>query len=326
MGTSVELKAKEERIEGLEVLNHGGLTWISIEKPTQESIRSLARRYPFHALNLEDCLSKVQLTKIDEHEGYVFVVLHFPTFSEQRGVIVSSQLSVFLGDNYLVTIHQGDLKPLVDIYNLCKKDENQRQGYMGEDSSYLLYRIIDRLVDDVFPILDKMLRDLDSVEDRVFDEKREAIREVTSLRREIADLRRIILPLKMVTVEVAMKAQVFAKQDHSAYFSDVKDHIEKVWRTLEECKDTIEIYKDTDFMLSVERTNKILSFLTIFFTLSIPATLVGTFYGMNITLPGGIEAGAWMFFGPYTTLLVLIIASIVPALVMLGLFHLRGWI
>lgn len=73
-------------------------------------------------------------------------------------------------------------------------------------------------------------------------------------------------------------------------------------------------------MLSTEKTNKILAVLTIIFTLSIPAALVGAFYGMNITLPGGIETGSWNFFGLYTTFIILISISIVPAIVMLWYF------
>jgi magnesium transporter len=79
-------------------------------------------------------------------------------------------------------------------------------------------------------------------------------------------------------------------------------------------------------MLSTEKSNKILAVLTIIFTLSIPATIVGSFYGMNVKLPGGIETGDWFAMGPYTTLIVLIIVSIVPALAMIWYFRRLNWI
>lgn len=94
----------------------------------------------------------------------------------------------------------------------------------------------------------------------------------------------------------------------------MRDHIDEIIEVLGESQETSEIYKDTDFMLSTEKTNKILAVLTIIFTLSIPAALVGALFGMNITLPGGIETGSWKFLGPYTTLIVLILISIVPAI------------
>ena len=320
------MELKTEKRGRLEMLTHEGVTWVNLEKPTPEDISVLGQQYPFHALNLEDCVSKVQLTKIDEHEGYMFVVLHFPTLTSRPGVIQSCQISIFLGSNYLVTVHQGDLKPVAGMFQACKTDLHQREALMGKGSAYLLYRIVDALVDDLFPRLDELLRDLDEIEDRVFDEKIDAIHEVTILRREIGDLRRVIFPLRGVATELAMKSQVFSTHDLSAFFSDVKDHIEKAWGTLEEAKETIDIFKDTDFMLNTERTNNILAVLTIVFTLSIPVTLLGTFYGMNVNLPGGVETGPWTILGPYTTLLVVTLASVIPTVLMLWVFRRNGWI
>jgi magnesium transporter len=79
-------------------------------------------------------------------------------------------------------------------------------------------------------------------------------------------------------------------------------------------------------MLSTEKTNKILAVLTILFTLSIPSTVIGSFYGMNINLPGGLETGAWNFFGTYTTLIVILIISTFSALLMIWYFRRLGWI
>lgn len=322
----MELKGAERG--RVEAVTSGGLTWVNIEKPTQKEMSILAQNYPFHHLALEDCLSKIQLTKIDKHEDYLFLLLHFPSLRNEGRVILPSQLSIFLGKNYLVTIHQGDIKPLSEKFQACKKDEQARQSTICKSSAYLLYRIIDGLVDSFFPILDKVLGELNEIEDWVFDERVEVVREVSVLRREIAVLRRIAFPLKRVVVDLVKEASRYTADDLSIYFSDVQDHMDKVWETLEECKETIEIYKDTDFMLSTEKTSKILAILTIIFTLSIPATVVGTLYGMNIHLPGGIQTGPWIlpFFGVYTTFIILLIASAIPALLMLWYFRRLGWL
>jgi magnesium transporter len=97
------------------------------------------------------------------------------------------------------------------------------------------------------------------------------------------------------------------EEDLSEYYNDLMDHINKALEVLESSKETIEIYKDTDFMLNTEKSNQILSILTIVFTFSIPVAVIGTFYGMNINLPGGIETGLWTFFGTYATLIVVLI-------------------
>jgi magnesium transporter len=106
----------------------------------------------------------------------------------------------------------------------------------------------------------------------------------------------------------------------------VQDHIEKVYEALEEAKETVEIYKDTDYMLSQEKTNKILGVLTIVFTLSIPATVIGTFYGMNINLPGGSETGSWISLGPYTALIFVLVVSSISAILMILYFRRLGWL
>ncbi len=113
------------------------------------------------------------------------------------------------------------------------------------------------------------------------------------------------------------------EEDLMSYFDDVNDHISKVLEALDESKETIEIYKDTDFMLSSEKTNKILSFLTILFTLSIPVTVLGTFYGMNISIPGSVNTDDSIY--SYLPLFFIILASIVLTIIMILYFRKLGW-
>ena len=309
----------------IESVSHNGITWVDIQNPTRKETETLAREYSFHPLNLADCISESHLSKLDSHDDYLFLLLHLPVYGIQKGQISSSQISIFLGKNYIVTLHDPDCKPLTEMFQKCRIDEASRQTYMAKSSAYLLYQILYRLTDELFPMLDSLMRKLDEVEDRVFDETLSVVREVSWLRREIADLRRIVLPLRRLIGELAVKAQRFSAHDLSAYFGDVKDHVEKAWETLEESKETVEIYKDTDYILSSERANTILAVLTILFTLTIPPTVIGTLYGMNIPLPGGSETGPWMFLGTYTTFIVVLLASLVPSSIMVLYFRRLGW-
>jgi magnesium transporter len=172
----------------------------------------------------------------------------------------------------------------------------------------------------------KVVGNLDDIEDAVFDDKITVVKEISFLRREITTLRRVVAPLKRTVLEMTRDIQKFSDEDLTQYFDDVKDHIDKVLEVLEASKETIDIYKDTDFMLNTERTNKILTVLTILFTLSIPVTVLGSFYGMNVNLPGDNETGNWNFFGAYTTMIVVVIISIAMALLMLWYFRRLGWI
>jgi magnesium transporter len=307
-----------------ESIRNNGLLWINVQRPTSAEINILGQRYPFQKLNLDDCLSKIQIPKIDRYRDHVFIILQFPTPDKEKGFIFS-QLAIFMGEDYLVTIHQGDLKSVEELFNTCKNDENQRQVTMYKSSGYLLHKIIDGLVDDLFHLLMKVVGNIDDIEDSVFNERISIPRQISLLRREITTLRRIIFPLRRTVLDLAKDSQRFSKDDLTPYFRDVQDHIEKVYEMVEEAKETIEIYKDTDFMLSTEKTNKILSVLTIVFTLSIPVTVIGTFYGMNINIPGGIVTGPWEQLGRYTTLIFILGLSAASALLMVFYFRRLGW-
>jgi magnesium transporter len=238
-----------------------------------------------------------------------------------------SQLSIFAGRNFLVTVHQGDLQPLNDLFQQCKiGNSSQKEELIGKTSGYLLHTVIDVLVDDLFHMLMKIVGNLEDIEDAVFDDKVGVVKEISILRREITILRRIVYPLRRIVSDITHDIQKFSEQNLTEYFNDVEDHINKVLEVLETSRETIEIYKDTDFMLSSEKTNQILAILTIVFSLSIPATIIGTFYGMNINLPGGLETESWNFMGRYTTLIIVLIISTASVLLMYWSFLRVGWV
>src|SRR6476469_2440926 len=315
-----------EKKLGFESIANKSLTWVDIQKPTRKKMKVLEESYLFHELNIEDCLSKIQIPKIDRHEDYIFILVHFHTISKKDSIPRSSQLAIFAGADYLVTVHQGELRALTEMFQICKVNEKQRDSFMGTSSGYILNSIIDLLVDDLLHILLKLEGNLDDIEDVVFDEKVAVAKEISLLRREITTLRRVVIPLKRIILDLSKDIQKFSEEDLTLYFDDVKDHIDKVIEVLEESKETIEIFKDTDFMLSTEKSNKILAVLTILFTLSIPATVVAAIYGMNVNLPGGIVTGSPTFFGQYTSLILLVIAVTVPAVIMMWYFKRQGWI
>jgi len=310
---------------GFESITSKSLTWIAIQRPTREKMKILEESYLFHELNIEDCLSKIQIPKIDRYEDHIFVILHFPSVDKNERIPRTTHLAIFAGYDYLVTVQQGELKPLTEMFQLCKINEKQRESFMGTSSGYLLHSIIDLLVDDLLHFLMKLKGNLDDIEDVVFDDKHAAPKEISLLRREITTLRRVVIPLKRIVMDLSKDIQKFSEEDLTLYFDDVKDHIDKVIEVLDESKETIEIFKDTDFMLSTEKSNKILAVLTILFTLSIPATVVAAIYGMNVNLPGGIETGPATFFGPFTSFTLLVIAAILPSVIMIWYFKRQGW-
>ena len=129
-------KVKKEKKLNMESLTWGGLTWIDIEPPTENETAYLAQHYPFHPLDLDDTLSRKQRPKIDEYKEYLFLVFHLPRYRKDERVLLSSQVAVFIGPDYLITLHKGELKPLVKLFKECQIDEESRQEYLGKGSGY----------------------------------------------------------------------------------------------------------------------------------------------------------------------------------------------
>jgi magnesium transporter len=306
-------------------LVNGDVTWVDVSHPTASDVAKLGRDYQFHQIDLEDCVSGRQLTKVEDHGEHFFIMLHFPVADEQ-GTIASYQVSMFLGKSYLVSLHPASSKAISELFQSAKEDGQQR-GTLMESSTYLAYRIIDGMVEGIFPILDSVQEKLDAIEATVFDEKKSSADAINRARRQIAILGRIISPLRLFLPEIA-KAQKDSEDDLSIYFSDINHKVGNASATLEEMKEMVEIYKDTDFVINSERTNAVLSLLTILFTLTIPATVISSIYGMNVPLPGGWNfgvTGPLDFFGPYTSLLFIFIAMLIPALIMALYFRRVGW-
>jgi len=191
---------------------------------------------------------------------------------------------------------------------------------MGKGSALLAYRIIDLLVDYCFPMMDKILSQMESVEDKVFDEVAEAAVDVAVLRRDVIAQRRIIWPLRTVIIELEAKLKKFTTRDMSNYFGDLLDHLNKIWDTLDECKEIIEVYKDTDFVLSTEYLNRVMRIMTILATIMLPFMVVASIWGMNVYMPGSIESGS---FAPF---ILLMICMALIAVGMLYFFRRKRWI
>ncbi|MCJ7743075.1 MAG: magnesium transporter CorA family protein [Dehalococcoidales bacterium] len=313
---------KAEQIEQLNIesIDLGDLTWINITKPTQREMDYLAKNFPFHPLDLDDCLSRKQRPKLDEYKDYLFFIFHFSVYNRATRVSTHDQVAVFISDKYLITVHSGQLKTLVELFRECQIDEEARRENLSNGSGYLLYRLLDRTVDAYFPILDKILSLMDDVEDSVFDENVESAQEVAILRRDIITQRRIMFPVRTVLAELENKLKRFTKTDISVYYGDLMDHMNKICETLDECKEIVEVFKDTDFVLSTDRLNRIMRILTVIATVVLPFLAISSLYGMNVHMPGGITSGSWVPF------IVIMVVMAVIAGAMLYFFRHRRWV
>jgi magnesium transporter len=295
-----------------------GLLWLNIEKPSKAEMRYLEEHYPFHALELDDCLSRTQRPKIDEHADYLFLVLHFPVFDRIARVTHPSQVAIFIGKDYLISVHSGELRPLVKLFKDCQSNELIRQEQMGQGSGFLLYQILDHLVDYCFPILDRVIHNVGEVEDKIFsDSVQETVKEISILRRDLIALRRIIRPQMSVIRSLEHRERPFLGENLKDYFSDIGDHVDKIWDTLQDYKEVVEGLEDTNNSLTSNRINQVMRILTIISTIMLPLSVVSGIYGMNVNLP--LERSPFAF-AVIMGIMVIIIGG------MLFLFRRQRWI
>ena len=269
----------------MESVTFADTTWVNIERPKEGDISCLKDNYPFHPLDLADCVSRTQRPKLDIYQDYLFLIFHYSVWDKINRVAVAEQVSVFLGNNYVVTVHNGRFTPLVELFRQCQSNEDARKDYFSNGSGFLVYSIIDRSVDSYFPILDKLLVLMDNVEDRVFDETIEAAKEVFILRRDVVTQRRIMFPNRTTFGELESKISRFSKIDLTPHFGDIMDHMNKICETLDELKDIIEAFKDTDYVLSTNRIKGFLRILTFFAGIALPFVIISGLFSMNVFLP-----------------------------------------
>jgi len=283
----------EERKARVDSIEHGKLTWVYIEKPATKEVEFLAQNFNFHPLNLDDVLSRVQRPKIDEDEDHLFLVLHFPVFDKKNSVTKPSEVNIFIGEDYLVTVHcSGDLKPLVAFFRLCQTDEKSRRTYMGRSSGFLLYHILDRLTNYCFPILNKVTENIEAVEDIIFTRTdTETVRQISFIRRDLISIRRIIHPQIAVIETLEREEYPFFKEDQEVYFGDIADHFRKIWDGLEDCKEVVDGLADTSNWLTSHQIQEVMRVLTIVMAMIAPPTLLASIFGMNVPLPGGVDSG-----------------------------------
>jgi magnesium transporter len=308
---------KDEKLN-IETIKWGKITWINIEKPTSSDMEYLAENYLFNLFDLEDCLSRIERPKIDEYENYLFLVLHFPVFKKEARVTTSSQVSIFIGGDFLVTVHTGDLKTLAKLFDDCQMNERAREEHMARSSGYLLYRILDRLVDYCFPILNRVIANIEAAEDRLFSEPaRDTVQEISVLRRDVMSYRRIIRHQPAILKSLEVREYPFLREDLDVYFGDIGDHIGTIRETLEEYKEVVEGLNATSDSLFSHRTNEVMKMLTVLGTILLPLLVISGIYGMNVSLPFGDSSFAF----PLIILFTLCISG-----GMLAYFRNKRWI
>src|SRR5215207_915944 len=307
-----------ERKPNVETITAEGLRWVNIESPSPLECAWLEEQFGFHALDLEDVLSRNQRPKIDEYPEYLFIVLHFPVFDRNVGRLNAGELDIFVGPDYLVTIPNQPLQPVAYLFERCRTKEELREQLFSKGSGFLLYRIIDDSFDYCFPMLRKIGNKLDALEEEIFSGRsEEVVRDIFNVKQEIINFRKIIRPQRPVLRDLERTKQRYLAEDLEVYFDDIVDASERIWDMLENYKEVIEALEDTNESVLSHRVNEVLRVLTAFSVIILPLTLLASVFGMNVDFP--FEDGVGAFWTILGVMLVVLIA-------MVGYFRRRGFL
>lgn len=311
----------ERKQPSIKTLPLNKASWIDIQDPTKTSLFDALKDLDILELYLHQSLTRGLITQLSVEKDYLFLVLHFPYLNSTKTRIVANQVSFFVSKDYLVTIHDSSNQ---NIRNLFEQYPDSTE-VTAKTPGRILYQIIENLLQNVAELTQEVSKDLDKLEVSVFDTTESDAFKIGQARQKIMRLRRTLGAQKIVLEELEAEIDSITGEHLARYYEKNSHQSQKLWEAVEEAKETIEIYKDADFTASTEKTNEILAILTLIFTFTIPPSVLGTFYGMNIRLPGGIEVGSWDFFGTYTTLIVIFVVSLIPVLLMAWYFRKKRW-
>jgi len=291
-------------------------SWINIVEPTNKDLDFLEEKYNFHHLAMEDCRINIQQPKIDDYDDYLFMVFHLPRYLKLQRRTVALELNVFLGKNYLITMHNGDLKPLNKYFDQVSKNPT---GLKYSMPAYLLYEILSTSFNYCFPMLEKIGFNLDRVEDDLYvDQSRRTLEELSIIAQDIINFRRVIRPQRYFIEDLEQVKTKFIAEKLEFYYEDIADKIDRIWELLDSNKEVVDVLQRTNESLLTQRLNEVMKILTIISVIMLPLTVITGFYGMNVV-------GLPFAQSPFATAIVfgfLIFISVT----MLYFFRKRNWI
>src|SRR3954449_1321385 len=289
-----------------EIVEAPGLRWIHIERPRPVDRAWLEERFDFHPLDYEDVFSRNQRPKVDEYDGYLFIVLHFPRYDKTVARLNAAELDLFVGPDFLVTLPNEPLQPVEYLFERCRTNEELREEIFSKGPGYLLYKIVDDCVDASFPMLRKIGNKLERIEEGIFEGRSsEVVRDLSNAKQEIINFRKVIRPQRAAFRDLERNKQRYLPDDLDIYFDDINDASERIWDLLENYKEVVEALESTNESVLSHRVNEVLRVLTAFSVVILPLTLIASIWGMNVGVPGeGDQTAFWIIVASMVGLLV----------------------
>ncbi len=293
------------------------ITWVNINGlHNTRNLEELGKCFHLHPLVLEDILNTEQRPKLDDHGDYLFIVLKMLHFQEMQREIAAEQISLILGNNYLISLHEND-QDVFEVIRKRLKDGKSRMRRSGAD--YLAYTLLDLIVDNYFVILEDLGEVIEDLETEVVSTPTPAtLSQIHRLKRHMIMLRKSVWPLREVISRLERSESILIKDPTILYLKDVYDHVIQIIDNIETYRDILSGMLDIYLSSISNRLNEVMKVLTIIATIFIPLTFIAGVYGMNFKYMPELE---WSW-GYFAVLLVMVLLS----LCMVFYFRNKGWI
>ncbi len=266
--------------EVLPVNKAPGTTWVQIEGLQNIAlIEQLAQKYQIHPLTIEDILNVDQRPKVESFENYLFITLKMLTWNAKKSTFSTEQISFVLGKDFLLSFQERENAYFKPIRERLQNTANQRMRQWGPD--YLVYRLMDAIVDYYFVVLEGLGDQIEKIENAIIAEpKPQNTRTIYRLKRQLMIVRKAIWPMREAVSHLIQMEEIFTSFTR-IYLRDLYDHVVQAIDTVETCRDILASMLDVYLSSLTNRMNEIMKTLTIIATIFIPITFIASFYGMN---------------------------------------------
>jgi magnesium transporter len=265
---------------------------------------------------LEDILNSDQRPKIDDYEQYLFIILKTLHHEEGTHEVVTKQISMILGDNYVISLHEND----VDIFDLVRKRLKAGTGRIRKaKADYLAYALIDLVVDNYFLVLEQLGEVVENLEEELVNSPTPAtLNKIYHLKRDTIQIRRAVWPLREVLAKLTRSDSPLINEQTDLYIRDVYDHITIIMDSIETYRDILSGILDIYLSSVSNRLNEVMKVLTIIATIFIPLTFIAGVYGMNFEVMPELK-WPWGYYACLSGMALL-------ASMMLLFFKKKGWL
>jgi magnesium transporter len=249
--------------------------WVDVTDPSKPDLESLRKSFPLHQLTLEDMSKTGNRVKIEHFNEYLFLVL----YGVERDA--PFQMNFALGKNFLVTTHKGKIDRFEDL----KNDRTSLSRLFHKGLDFVMHCLIDAEIDDYFPLLEKIERQIDSLEEEVYRSmNHRVLGKLFRLKRQLLGIRRKASSQKDVMLQLS-KGLPFISEHACAYFRDVYDHIIRIDESIDDYREILSNTLEVHLSMVSNRMNEVMKTLTIIATIMLPLTVITGIYGMNLNIP-----------------------------------------